>query len=68
MSNHLLFCYFSYSMKGKIYRVTYNAVKGIAELHMEDDSIKTVPMTEDEWLMMIQGDIISNFDKLLDEE
>lgn len=69
MRNHLhLFCYFSYSMKGKIYRVTYNVIRQEAELHMEDGEIKTVPMTEEKWMEMIQGDVTENFNKLLNEE
>lgn len=67
MSNHLLFCYFSYSMKGKIYRVTYSFGKNIAELHMDNGEIKTVPMTEDEWNKMIQGNVVENFNKFLNE-
>ena len=55
-------------MKGKIYRVTYNAVKQVAELHMDDGEINCVSMTDDEWKKMIQGDVISNFNKLLDKK
>lgn len=68
MSNHLLFCYFSFSMKGKIYRVTYNVLKQEAELHMENGDVRTVPMTEEKWMEMIQGDVTENFNKLLNEE
>ena len=68
MRNHLhLFCYFSCSMKGKIYRVTYNVVRQEAELHMEDGDVRTVPMTEEKWIEMIQGDVTENFNKLLNE-
>lgn len=67
MRNHLhLFCYFSCSMKGKIYRVTYNVLKGIAELHMENGDVNEIPMTEDVWNEMIQGDIIQNFSEAWD--
>ena len=68
MSNHLLFCYFLCSMKGKIYRVTYNVLKQEAELHMENGDVRTVPMTEEKWMEMIQGDVTENFNKLLNEE
>ena len=54
-------------MKGKISRVTYNVIKSVAELHMEDGEVKTVPMTEEEWIHMTQGNIVENFNKLLDE-
>ena len=67
MRNHLPFCYFSCSMKGKIYRVTYNVVRQEAELHMEDGDVRTVPMTEEKWNEMIQGDVTENFNKLLNE-
>ena len=68
MRNHLhLFCYFSCSMKGKIYRVTYNVVRQEVELHMEDGDVRTVPMTEEKWIEMIQGDVTENFNKLLNE-
>ena len=67
MSDHLFFCYLSY-MKGEIYRVTYNRLKGIAELHMENGDIKTVPMTDEEWKEMCTGDLCENFNKLLNEE
>ena len=66
VSNHLLFCYFSYSMKGKIYRVTHNILKQEAELHLEDGEVLNVPMTDDEWKEMIKGDVVSNFQELLD--
>lgn len=55
-------------MKGDIYRVTYNVIKGVAELHMENGDIKTVPMTDEEWQKMLDGDLIENFNKLLNEE
>ena len=66
MSNHLLFCYFSYSMIGKIYRVTYNVLKQEAVLHLEDGDVMTIPMTDDEWKQMCAGDVNSNFQELLD--
>lgn len=53
-------------MIGKIYRVTYNVLKQEAELHMEDGDIITIPVTDDEWKEMIKGDVVSNFQELLD--
>ena len=66
MSNHLFFCYFSY-MKGKIYRVTYNAVKEEAAIHMSDGDVVYLPMTNEEWENNLKGNLIENFNKLLDE-
>jgi hypothetical protein len=54
-------------MKGKIYRVTYNVLKQEAELHLENGDVRYVPMTEDEWEQMLKGDLIKNFNQLLDE-
>ena len=54
-------------MKGKIYRVTYNMIQHVVELHMVDGEIKTMPMTEEEWESHIEGDVVENFSKLLDE-
>ena len=67
MSDHLLFCYFSYSMKGKIYRVTYNNVKQEAVLHLYNGDVVYVPMTNEEWETALKGDLIENFKKYLDE-
>ncbi len=53
-------------MIGKIYRVTYNVLKQEAELHLEDGDVMNVPMTDDEWKEMIKGDVVSNFQELLD--
>lgn len=53
-------------MKGKIYRVTHNILKQEAELHLEDGEVLNVPMTDDEWKEMIKGDVVSNFQELLD--
>lgn len=53
-------------MIGKIYRVTYNVLKHEAELHLEDGEVLNVPMTDDEWKEMIKGDVVSNFQELLD--
>ena len=53
-------------MIGKIYRVTHNVLKQEAELHMEDGEIMTIPLTDDEWKEMIKGDVVSNFQELLD--
>ena len=47
--------------------MTYNAVRQEAELHMEDGDVLTVPMTEEKWKEMIQGDVTENFNKLLNE-
>ena len=66
MGDHLLFCYFSY-MTGKIYRVTYNIGKKVADIHLEDGDIKSVPMTQDEWDDNLKGNLIENFKKYLDE-
>lgn len=54
-------------MKGKIYRVTYNVSKGVAELHMDNDEIKTVSISKEEWDKMIQGNVVENFNKFLNE-
>ena len=67
MSDHLFCVIFSYSMIGKIYRVTYNVLKQEAELHMEDGEIKSVHMTEDEWKEMLKGNIVENFNRFLNE-
>ena len=53
-------------MIGKIYRVTYNVVNGVAELHMKDGDVETIPMSEDDWKTMIQGNVVDNFNKLLE--
>ena len=53
-------------MIGKIYRVTHNVLKQEAELHLEDGETMTIPMTDDEWKEMIKGDVVSNFQALLD--
>jgi hypothetical protein len=54
-------------MKGKNYRVTYNVNKGEAELHMEDGEVKTVSIPKEEWDKMIQGNVVENFNKFLNE-
>lgn len=54
-------------MEGKIHRVTYNIGKQEAELHLSDGTIKTIPMTEEEWKNVIQGNIIENLKKYLNE-
>lgn len=64
MNNHFLFCYFSY-MKGKIYRVTYNAVKEEAVVHMSNGDVVYVPMTNEEWENKLKGNLIENFNKIL---
>ena len=43
-------------MIGKIHRVTYNVVKHVAELHMSDE----------EWNTMVHGNVIQNFNDLLE--
>ena len=48
--------------------MTYNVLKQEAELHMENGDVCTVPMTEEKWMEMIQGDVTENFNKLLNEE
>ena len=53
-------------MIGKIYRVTHNVLKQEAELHLEDGEVLNVPMTDDQWKEMIKGDVVSNFQELLD--
>ena len=62
------FLLFFRHMEGKIYRVTYNALDHIAELHMEDGSVRRVPMSSEEWQEMLEGNPIENFNKLLNEE
>lgn len=54
-------------MTGKIYRVTYNIGKKVAEIHFEDGDIKSVSMTQDEWDENLKGNLIENFKKYLDE-
>jgi hypothetical protein len=54
-------------MKGKIYRVTYNAVKEEATIHMSDGDVVYLPMTNEEWETNLKGNLIDNFNKLLDE-
>ena len=54
-------------MKGNIYRVTYNAIKQEAVLHMQNGDIVYIPMTEEEWFNALKGDLIENFNKFLDE-
>ncbi len=54
-------------MKGKIYRVTYNAVKEEAAIHMSDGDVVYLPMTNEEWENNLKGNLIENFNKLLDE-
>jgi len=61
------FVIFHITMEGKIKRVTYNVSKEIAELHMEDGEIKSVPMSEEEWMKNLQGNVVENFSKLLNE-
>ena len=54
-------------MEGKIYRVTYNVSKCLAELHMDDGSVNYIPMSEEEWKKTIEGNVVENFNKLLNE-
>jgi len=54
-------------MNGKISRVTYNAIKEIAELHMNDGEIKCFFVTIDEWRDMLKDNFVENLNKLLDE-
>ena len=53
-------------MIGKIYRVTHNVLKQEVELHLEDGEVLNIPMTDDEWKEIIKGDVVSNFQELLD--
>jgi len=62
------FLLFFRHMIGKIHRVTYNVFKHVAELHMEDGEVKSVPMSAEEWQKMLEGNPIENFNKLLNEE
>lgn len=55
-------------MKGKIYRVTYNAVKQKAVIHMSNGDVVYVPMTDEEWENNIKGNLIENFNKILLDE
>ena len=54
-------------MKGNIYRVTYNVIKQEAVLHMQNGDVVYIPMTEEEWFNALKGDLIENFNKILDE-
>ena len=54
-------------MKGNIDRVTYNAIKQEAVLHMQNGDVVYIPMTEEEWSNVLKGDLIENFNKILDE-
>ena len=54
-------------MSGKISRVTYNAIKEIAELHLENGDIKSVSVSLDDWQNMLRGNFVENLNKLLDE-
>ena len=54
-------------MEGNVFRVTYNAIKKVAELHLKDGSIKEIPMTNEEWLSMLKGNVNENFNKLLSQ-
>ena len=65
--HHLLFCYFCNTMNGKISRVTYNAIKEVAELYLDNGYIKIVPVTLDEWRDMLKDNFVENLNKLLDE-
>lgn len=54
-------------MKGKIYRVTYNTVKQAAEIHLYNGDIIYEPMTNEEWENNLKGDLIENFNKILEK-
>ena len=54
-------------MKGDIYRITYNVLKSVAEIHFLNGNIKRIPMTQEEWDDALKGDLIENFKKYLDE-
>lgn len=55
-------------MKGNIYRVTYNAIKQEAVLHMQNGDVVYIPMTEEEWSNVLKGNLIENFKKILSDE
>ena len=55
-------------MEGKIFRITYNAIRHQAELHMKDGPTQVIPMSDKEWQKMLDGNLVENFNKLLDEE
>ena len=55
-------------MEGKIFRITYNAVRHQAELHMKDGETRVVPMSNEEWKRMLEGDLMENFNNLLNEK
>lgn len=52
-------------MKGNIYRVTYNAIKQEAALHMDNGDVIYIHMTEEEWSNVLKGNLIENFKKIL---
>ena len=54
-------------MKGDIYRITYNVLKSVAEIHFLNGNIKRISMTQEEWDNALKGDLIENFKKYLDE-
>ena len=54
-------------MKGNVYRVTYNVIKKEATLYLRDDEPVVIPMSEELWDSMTQGDIIYNFNHFLEE-
>ena len=60
--------YLVYSMKGNIYRVTYNVIKQEAVLHMQNGNVVYIPMTEEEWSNALKGNLIENFKKILSDE
>ena len=54
-------------MEGTVYRVTYNTIKNVAEIHFEDGSVKVVSMSQDEWTELIHSNIKENIKKYLNE-
>ena len=54
-------------MKGKVYRVTFNRVEQTATLYLEDGETKVVPMTEEKWNSIANGNLVENLNNLLDE-
>ena len=55
-------------MIGKIYRVTYNAIKQEAVLHMQNGDVVYIPMTEEECSNALKVNFIDNFKKILSDE
>ena len=61
----LFFVIFSRTMEGVIYRVTYNAIKEVAEIHFSNGYSRSLPMKKEDWDVIIKGDVKENFNKWL---